>query len=64
MLAAIEVKCGTAPGARGADLQGKLFDRGLHVKSTGDNFIIAPAFIATREHIDEMSEILRDALKE
>jgi beta-alanine--pyruvate transaminase len=64
MLAGVEVKPGKAPGLRGADLQAKLFDRGLHVKTTGDVAIVAPAFIASRAEIDLMSAILRDALAE
>jgi beta-alanine--pyruvate transaminase len=64
LLAGVEVKCGKAPGTRGTELQGKLFDRGLHVKTTGDVAIIAPAFIAGRAEIDEMTAILRDALSE
>jgi beta-alanine--pyruvate transaminase len=64
MLAGVEVKPGKAPGQRGADLQAKLFDRGLHVKCTGDVAIIAPALIATRAEIDQLAAILRDALKE
>ena len=64
LLAGIEIKPGKAPGLRGADLQAKLFDRGLHVKTTGDVAIVAPAFIATRAEIDQLTAILRDALKE
>jgi len=64
MLVGVEVKPGNAPGVRGAELQAKLFDRGLHVKTTGDVAIIAPAFIATRAEIDQMSAILRDALED
>jgi beta-alanine--pyruvate transaminase len=64
LLAGVEIKPGTAPGLRGTELQAKLFDRGLHVKTTGDVAIIAPAFIATRAQIDQLTEILRDALKE
>jgi beta-alanine--pyruvate transaminase len=64
LLAGVEVKPGTAPGLRGTELQANLFDRGLHVKTTGDVAIIAPAFIATRAQIDQLTEILRDALKE
>jgi beta-alanine--pyruvate transaminase len=62
MLAGIEIKPGKAPGVRGAELQAKLFDRGLHVKTTGDVAIIAPAFIATRADIDLMASMLRDAI--
>jgi adenosylmethionine-8-amino-7-oxononanoate aminotransferase len=35
----------------------------LHVKTTGDVAIIAPAFIATRAEIDQLAAILREALK-
>jgi beta-alanine--pyruvate transaminase len=62
LLAGVEVKAGKAPGVRGAELQAKLFDRGLHVKTTGDVAILAPAFIAGRAEIDQMTAILRDAL--
>jgi beta-alanine--pyruvate transaminase len=64
LLAGIEVKPGKIPGMRGTELQAKLFDRGLHVKTTGDVAIIAPAFIAGRAEIDQMSAMLRDALAE
>lgn len=64
LLAGIEVKPDKAPGVRGAELQAKLFDRGLHVKTTGDVAIMAPAFIATRADIDQMASILRDAIAE
>jgi beta-alanine--pyruvate transaminase len=64
LLAGVEIKAGKAPGVRGAELQAKLFDRGLHVKTTGDVAIIAPAFIAGRAEIDQMTAILRDALLE
>jgi beta-alanine--pyruvate transaminase len=64
MLAGIEIKPGKAPGVRGAELQAKLFDRGLHVKTTGDVAIIAPAFIATRADVDLMASMLRDAIAE
>jgi beta-alanine--pyruvate transaminase len=64
MLAGVEVKPGKAVGVRGAELQGKLFDRGLHVKTTGDVAIMAPAFIATRADIDLMASMLREAIAE
>ena len=64
MLAGVEVKPGKAPGLRGAEMQAKLFDRGLHVKTTGDVAIIAPAFIATKANIDEITAILREAIAE
>jgi beta-alanine--pyruvate transaminase len=64
MLAGIELKPGKAAGVRGAELQARLFDRGLHVKTTGDVAIIAPALIAARADIDLMTSILRDAIAE
>jgi len=64
MLAGIEIKPGKAAGVRGNELQAKLFDRGLHVKTTGDVAIMAPAFIASRADIDLMGSILRDAIAE
>jgi beta-alanine--pyruvate transaminase len=63
LLAGVEVRPGKAPGVRGAELQARLFDRGLHVKTTGDVAIIAPAFIATRGDIDQITAILREALR-
>jgi beta-alanine--pyruvate transaminase len=62
MLAGVEIKAGKTPGARGTELQAALFDRGLHVKTTGDVAIFAPAFIASRAEIDQMTGMLRDAL--
>jgi beta-alanine--pyruvate transaminase len=64
MLAGIEMKPGKAPGVRGHELQAKLYDRGLHVKTTGDVAIMAPAFIASRADIDAMAEMLREAIAE
>lgn len=64
MLAGVEVKAGKAPGARGQELQAKLYDRGLHVKTTGDVAIMAPAFIASRADIDAMADMLREAISE
>jgi beta-alanine--pyruvate transaminase len=64
MLAGVEIKPGKAVGARGSELQAKLFDRGLHVKTTGDVAIIAPAFIASRADIDLMGSMLREAIAE
>jgi beta-alanine--pyruvate transaminase len=64
MLAGVELKPGKAPGARGQELQAKLYDRGLHVKTTGDVAIMAPAFIASRADIDAMADMLREAISE
>jgi beta-alanine--pyruvate transaminase len=64
LLAGIEVRTGKAPGVRGHELQTKLYDRGLHVKTTGDVAIMAPAFIASRADIDQMAQMLREAIAE
>ena len=46
----------------GHALQKALFDRGLHLKSTGDTLIVAPAFIAEKKHIDDITSRIRDAI--
>jgi beta-alanine--pyruvate transaminase len=62
MLAGVELKPGKAPGVRGNELQARLYDRGLHVKTTGDVAIVAPAFIASRADIDAIAGMLREAI--
>ena len=62
MLAAIDLHPAGAPGARGHLLQNKLFDNGLHLKTTGDSAIIAPALIAERQHVDMIVDCLRRTL--
>jgi len=63
MMAAIDVHADGAPGKRGHLLQKKLFDNGLHLKTTGDCAILAPPLIAERSHIDTIVDILRKTLK-
>ena len=62
LLAGVEVKSDGVPGRRGTQLQKDLFWEGLHVKFTGDVGIVAPAFIAEKNHIDEIVDKLRTAL--
>jgi beta-alanine--pyruvate transaminase len=62
MMAGVEVHPGTAPGARGMALQKAMFWNGLHIKWTGDNAIVAPAFIAERKHVDEIVDKFRKTL--
>jgi beta-alanine--pyruvate transaminase len=62
LLAGIDLAPDGKPGVRGYRLQKALFDRGLHVKTTGDAAIIAPALVAERQHIDQIVSILRQAL--
>ncbi|MBL8332704.1 MAG: aspartate aminotransferase family protein [Rubrivivax sp.] len=61
-MAAVEVAPVGAPGARGHELQKKLYDIGLNLKSTGDSLLVAPPFIAEPKHIDEIVGKLRQAL--
>jgi beta-alanine--pyruvate transaminase len=63
MMAGVELAMDGAPGKRGNDFYQKLFHQGLHIKTTGDNAIIAPALIAEREHIDALCELLRGQLR-
>lgn len=62
MLAGIEIQSDGQPGHRGQILQKQLFANGLHIKTTGDVAILAPQFVFTHEHIDEMFGILRSTL--
>jgi beta-alanine--pyruvate transaminase len=62
MLGAIDVAVDGAPGRRGHLFQKKLFDNGLHLKTTGDAAIVAPPLVAERSHIDMIVDILRRTL--
>ncbi len=64
MMAAIEVAPAGGPGARGHDIQKRLYDKALHLKSTGDSLIIAPPLIAEKHHVDEIASKIRDVLSE
>ena len=62
MMGAIDVAVDGTPGKRGHVLQKKLFDNGLHLKTTGDAAIIAPPLVAERAHVDMIADILRRTL--
>ena len=63
MMAAIELHPEAGkPGARGGELQKRLFWDGCHIKWTGDSGIVAPSFIAERSHIDEIVDCFRKSL--
>ena len=47
------------PGARGTELQKRLFWNGCHVKWTGDTAIVAPAFVTERAQVDAIVDCLR-----
>ena len=62
MMAAVELHADGPPGRRGHLFQKRLFDNGLHLKTTGDAAIVAPPLIAERAHVDTIVEILRRTL--
>ena len=62
MMAAVEVAVDGTPGARGHELQKRLFDAGVNIKGTGDNLIIAPPFISEKSHIDQTVSVMREVL--
>jgi beta-alanine--pyruvate transaminase len=64
MLAAVELHPHGTPGSRGHEVQKRLYDRGLHLKSTGESLILAPPLVAERRHIDEIVDKLRAVLSE
>ena len=63
MIAGFDLAPAGRPGVRGLDVQQRLFDAGLHIKTTGDAGIVAPPIIAEESHIDEICGILRQVLK-
>jgi beta-alanine--pyruvate transaminase len=62
LFAGIELKPLNTPGQRGYHLQKRLFDAGLHLKTTGDVAILAPALVSEQTHIDEIIDVLRRVL--
>lgn len=62
MLSGIQLTPGAAPGAKGARVQRALYEAGLHVKTTGDAIIFAPALVAQRQDVDAMIDILKFTL--
>jgi len=58
LLAGIELAADGQPGQRGYRIQNALFDAGLHIKTTGDTIIVAPALVAEKSHLDEVVAIL------
>ncbi|GAA4888075.1 aminotransferase class III-fold pyridoxal phosphate-dependent enzyme [Ferrimonas pelagia] len=63
LLAGFDLAPEQRPGKRGFELQKDLFEAGLHIKTTGDAGIVAPAFISSPDEIDQMVSILRKTLK-
>jgi beta-alanine--pyruvate transaminase len=40
-----------------------MFEAGVHIKTTGDAAIVAPAFVMEAGEIDEMCDVFRKVLK-
>lgn len=64
MISGIDLQPSGVPGNAGMTVQKKLFHSGLHVKATGDALIVAPPLVATKAHIDEICEKLRQVLSD
>lgn len=64
LIAGFDLSPASVPGARGHEVQKRLFDAGLHLKTTGDAGILAPPLICEKRHVDEMCGILREVLGE
>lgn len=64
LMAGFDVAPGDAPGVRGAALQKRLFEAGLHIKMTGDAGIVAPPLVCEKQHIDQICAVLREVLSE
>jgi beta-alanine--pyruvate transaminase len=62
LMAAVELHPQGAPGCLGHEVQKRLYDQGLHLKSTGDSLLLAPPFVAERHHIDKIVGTLRTVL--
>ncbi|HZU64423.1 MAG TPA: aminotransferase class III-fold pyridoxal phosphate-dependent enzyme [Novosphingobium sp.] len=62
MLAGIDMAPAERPGLRGHAVQKRLFDAGLHLKTTGDAALLAPAFVTETGQIDAMVGIVREVL--
>jgi beta-alanine--pyruvate transaminase len=62
MMAAVELAADGNVGTRGHEVQKRLFDVGVNLKTTGDNVIIAPPFISEKSHIDHIVSVIRDVL--
>jgi beta-alanine--pyruvate transaminase len=49
-------------GFDGYELQKRLYDHRLHVKTTGNSMVVAPPFTVTRDEIDSLVEICREVI--
>ena len=61
MLAGVDIDPAIV-GINGYELQKRLFDHGLHVKTTGNTAILSPPFIAEDKDFDFIVETIREVL--
>ncbi len=64
LIAGIDITPGERPGARGAELQKRLFANGLHIKFTGDTAVVAPPLVSDETHFDQIAAILRATIED
>ena len=64
LLGAVELAPKGKPGERGFNILCKAFEKGLVLRSAGDNLVLAPPFAATPDQISEMIDIMRKLIKE
>ena len=62
MLAGVEIHQHPEHGSLGVRAQTEMFWKGLHIKFTGNNGIVAPMFISEKSHIDEIVTKFRATL--
>jgi beta-alanine--pyruvate transaminase len=53
-----------SPGKRAFDVYLKCYERGLLIRTTGDTIALSPALIIEDQHLDELSGLLSQALRE
>ena len=51
------------PGLRGYNTFMKAYDTGLYTRASGENMVIAPPFVTTPEQVDDMVNLLADAIR-
>jgi len=64
LLAGVDIRPAGKPGHAGDRFQKRLFDAGMHVKTTGDAMILAPALICTPDDVDRMIAMVEEVLRE
>ncbi len=64
LLGAVELAPKGKPGERGFKILCQAFEKGLVLRSAGDNLVLAPPFAATPDQISEMIDIMRKLIKE